>query len=50
MLVNKSVFSMKEARVFAKAKGLKLKCKILLHNYICITVSAMNLQRMCHTH
>lgn len=24
---------MKEARVFAKAKGLKLKCKILLHNY-----------------
>ena len=27
MLVNKSVFSRKEARVFAKAKGLKLKCK-----------------------
>ena len=33
MLVNKSVYSMKDARVFAKAKGFKLKCKILLHNY-----------------
>ena len=34
MLVNKSTYSMKEARVFARAKGLKLKCKLLLHNYV----------------
>jgi len=33
MLVNKSSYTIKEARVFAKSKGLSLKCKILLHNH-----------------